>query len=37
MQKIDGIYGSHGKLDGQPALGREADYVDNFSYTQALI
>ena len=36
MRKIDGICGSHGKLDGQPALGREADYVDNFPDTEAL-
>jgi hypothetical protein len=36
MRTISGINGSHGKLDGQPALGREGDYVENFPYTQAL-
>jgi hypothetical protein len=36
MRTISGINGSHGKLDGQPALGREGDYVENFPYAQAL-
>ena len=35
MRKIGGINGSHGRLDGQPALGREGDYVENFPYNQA--
>jgi hypothetical protein len=35
MQKIGGIHGSHGRLDGQPALDREGDYVENFPYNKA--
>jgi hypothetical protein len=30
MRKIGGIYSSQGKLDGQPQLGREEYYVENF-------
>jgi hypothetical protein len=36
MRTIGGINGAHGRLDGQPASGREADYVENFPYNQEL-
>jgi hypothetical protein len=36
MRKIGGIYGSNGKLDGQPALVHKAYYVENFPSTQEL-
>jgi hypothetical protein len=36
MPKIGGVNGSHGRLDGQPALGRDEYYVENFPYTQEL-
>jgi hypothetical protein len=36
MRTIGGIYGSHGRLDGQPALVHEEYYVETFPYTQEL-
>jgi hypothetical protein len=38
MRKIGGIYGSNGKLDGQPALVHlvhKEHYVENFPSNQA--
>jgi len=36
MRTIGSIKGSHGRFDGQPALGREWDYVENFPDHHAL-
>jgi hypothetical protein len=36
MRKIGGIYGSHGRLDGQPALVHGEYCVENFPYNQEL-
>jgi hypothetical protein len=36
MRIIGGINDSHGRLDGEPALGREGDYVENFPSNQEL-
>ena len=35
MRTIGGLNGFHGRLNGQPASGREADNVEHFSDTQA--
>ena len=32
MRKIVGINGSHARIDGQPALGREESYAEDFPY-----
>jgi hypothetical protein len=36
MRKSGGINGSKGRLDRQPALGREEYYVENFPFKQEL-
>ena len=36
MRKVGGINGSYERFDGQPALGREEYYEENFPYNQRL-